>query len=176
MQRPPVHIFARVTSASTLLMIMTGAAVTNLHGQPDQAEFDSIHLIAPIVVFVLIAALAIALGRSSASTSATYPASSLTKYLGWIALALATAEGGLGHHATGPGTGTLHATLAAFLFAALAGVVLITSPTWQREPEQVQDYGWPSLASSAAHPRFWSRFKLGSAPASGTVPSECCRI
>jgi hypothetical protein len=133
MQRPRAHIFALAIAAAMLLLAMSGAAVTSLHDQPTQAGYESFHLIFSIVVFVLILALAIVLARTKSQAA------------GWTALAIATAEGGLGHHASGPVTGTLHAILAAVLFAALSAIVLSTSRTWSQEPELVRDYGWPSL-------------------------------
>lgn len=133
MQRSRVHVFAMIATAAMLLLVMSGAAVTSLHDQQAQAGYESFHLIFSIVVFVLILALAVVLARTP------------SKAAGWTALAIAIAEGGLGHHASGQVTGTLHAILAALLFAALAAIVLMTSNTWNRDPERVRDYGWPSL-------------------------------
>jgi cytochrome c oxidase assembly protein subunit 15 len=43
----------------------------------------------------------------------------------------------------------LHACLAQLCFALVCCAALLTSPEWTRPPQQVHDYGWPSLRSLA---------------------------
>jgi heme A synthase len=43
-----------------------------------------------------------------------------------------------------------HATLAHAVTAGFAAFALMTMPFWEREPEYVRDYGWPSMRSLAA--------------------------
>jgi hypothetical protein len=133
MVRSRVHWVSVVTAVANLLLVMTGAAVTSLHGQPNQIAADLFHQVVAVVVVILIIALAIMLARTR------------HKILGWTVLGISIIQGGFGHHASGPVAGTTHAILGAILFAATAAVVLVTSPTWERDPELVQDYGWPSL-------------------------------
>src|SRR5580693_7731807 len=110
----------------TLLLVMTGAAVTSSHDVPRQALFQTIHLAVGVIdIFLLLG---------------------LSKRAGWSVLTVAGVEAALGWYgAAGPVTGTLHAFLAALVFAAVAAISLRTSPSWQRDPDLVQDYGRPSL-------------------------------
>src|SRR5947209_11213024 len=131
--RSRAYIFAIITAIVTLLLVMSGGAVTSLHDQPHQAEFDRQHLFGSIPGFIVILVLAILAAKTRA------------RVWGWMALVLATVQGGIGHHSSGPILGTIHATLGAVLFTVVAAVALMTSAAWDREPELVRDYGWPSL-------------------------------
>jgi hypothetical protein len=130
MKSSRLHRYAVFVACCTLLLLMSGAAVTSSRG------FQSVHTAAAAVGTLPIAGLCIWLFRTRAA---------------WGTLALVIVDGGLGSF-SGPIMGTLHAFLAALLFAAVAAISLFTSPSWEREPEFVQDYGWPSLRflSSAA--------------------------
>jgi hypothetical protein len=121
---------------------MSGAAVTSSHDQPREALFENVHLVVAGVDILLIAGLC------------------LWRRAGWSVLAVLTADAGLGKF-RGPVAGTLHAGLAALLFASVAAMVLLTSPSWQREPEMVQDYGWPSLRSLSAAAAFLVAVQVG---------------
>ncbi len=105
----------------TILVAMSGAAVTSSRG-----FFQNVHIAAGVVDAVLIASL------------------SFWRRRGWEILALVLADAGLGKF-QGPVGGTLHACLGALLVAGVAAICLSTSNSWQSAPEQVQDYGWPSL-------------------------------
>ncbi len=61
----------------------------------------------------------------------------------------------------GPAAGTLHAGLAALLFAAVAAIAQFTSPSWQRAPELAQDYGWPSLRTLSSAAAFLVAVQIG---------------
>jgi hypothetical protein len=111
---------------------MTGAAVTSLHNRSGQPAADRFHGWFSIAVAVLILSLAIVLLQVHG------------KPLGTMAIGIALMQGWLGPRASGPLFGTLHAILGAILFASLSAIVLVTSRSWQRDPELVQDYGWPS--------------------------------
>jgi hypothetical protein len=119
-----VKHYAVFVACCTLLVVMTGAAVTSAK----QGLFENVHIIAAIVDSLLIIGLCI--GRRA----------------GWSTLAILLGDAGLGKF-QGPVWGTLHAVLGALLFASVAAVVLYTSSSWQREPELVRDYGRPSLRS-----------------------------
>lgn len=116
--------FAIFVAFCTLLVVMTGAAVTSAK----QGPFENVHIIAAIVDSLLIVGLC------------------LWRRAGWSMLAILLADAGLGKF-QGQVWGTLHAVLGALLFASVAAVVLFTSSSWQREPELVRDYGRPSLRS-----------------------------
>lgn len=98
---------------------MSGAAVTTSHGM-----YRDLHLAAAVVDALLILGLAIWARK-------------------WIALAMVVVAAAT--PASGPVLGTAHAVLGAMLFATVAGIALSTSKAWEREPECVKDYGWPSL-------------------------------
>jgi hypothetical protein len=123
MKRTRLHLFSMFVVGWTLLTIMSGAAVTSSRGL-----FQNAHMMAGLIDAVLIAGLVIWRRR------------------GWSILALVAAEAGSGK------LGFVHACLAALLFASVAAINLFTSPSWQEDPELVQDYGRPSLRflSSAA--------------------------
>jgi hypothetical protein len=112
-----VHLYARFVAGCTLLVVMSGAAVTTAHGL-----YQNIHLAAAAVDALLILGLAVWARR-------------------WGVLAILVVEGAT--RASGPVLGTAHAVLGAMLFAAVAAICLQTS--WQGEPERVRDFGWPSL-------------------------------
>ena len=75
------------------------------------------------------------------------------KRLGWLTLALALLQDSVGHAAVFaliPRTaGIAHALMAPLFFAAVVAIAVVTSPPWNRGPEHVLDYGWPSMRSLA---------------------------
>jgi hypothetical protein len=127
LRRSRLYLYALFVARCTLLLVMSGAAVTSSRDLPRQALFHHIHLAVAGADTLLIAGLFVWVPRA-----------------GWSALAIVIADAGLGL-LSGPVAGTLHAFLALLLLASVAGICLSTSPSWQREPELVQDYGWPSL-------------------------------
>lgn len=128
LRRSRLHLYAVCVAICTILVTMSGAAVTSSRG-----VFQNLHIATGVVDSVLVAGLCIWHRR------------------GWSVLALIVAEAGFGRF-QGPVGGTLHACLGALLVAGISTIALSTSNSWQSEPEQVQDYGWPSLRflSSAA--------------------------
>jgi hypothetical protein len=121
MKRSRLHQYALFAAFFTLLLVMSGASVTSSRG-----HFQNVHEAAGVADALMIAALCIWRRR------------------GWSILAVVMVDAGLGKF-DGPLAGTLHAWLAAILFAGVASICLSTSPDWQRDPELVQDYGRPSL-------------------------------
>jgi hypothetical protein len=118
----------RFVALCTLLVVMSGAAVTSSNG-----HYKNIHLVAGIADILLIASLR-----------------------RWSVLALAAVEATIGWFgASGPVTGTLHACLAAVLFAWISVSPSITCP------EQVQDYGRPSLRTLSAMAAFLVLVQVG---------------
>jgi hypothetical protein len=119
-----VRAYAILTACCTLLAIISGAALTS----SKDLVFQTPHTIVAIVDSILIVGLCV------------------WRRAGWTSLGLLVADAILGKF-QGPVWGTLHAILAALLFTSIAAVVLFTSSSWQRDPDQVQDYGRPSLRS-----------------------------
>jgi hypothetical protein len=135
-----LHWFAILIALGILVLIATGAAVTSLHDQPGRhAAIADVHrdiavaMALPGAIFFIWFALA---GRWRILASAAI-------------LAAGSAEAWLGTErelASSPATiGTTHAWLGAMLFGSIAAIVWSTSAAFQRAPELVQDYGWPSL-------------------------------
>ena len=116
--------YAVFVACCTLLVVMSGAAVTSSHD-----HYRTLHTAAAVVDAVLIGGLC------------------AWRRAGWGSLALLAVDAGLGWFQGGPVTGTLHAVLAALLFASIVAVALP-----QGELDLVRDYGRPSLRflSSAA--------------------------
>jgi hypothetical protein len=117
---------------SMLVLVMSGAALTSSRDHSRWPGLLTVHVAVAIASALLTLGVAIAFSR-----------------FGWIVLCALLLEIGLGYplKATGPVAGTLHAVLGTLLVAALSAVALVTSRSWQRDPELVQDYGWPSLKS-----------------------------
>ncbi|MEO8098123.1 MAG: hypothetical protein ABI811_10510 [Acidobacteriota bacterium] len=71
--------------------------------------------------------------------------------LSWLLCLSVAVQGLLGAIPADPASmglvGTLHALLAQLLFAGSAALVVATSVSWSREPQIIEDYGWPSLRS-----------------------------
>jgi heme A synthase len=128
--------FSRFAACAVLLLVMTGAAITSSRDRPPLPWLSTVHEAVAIAVSLLLVVLVIALFRYS------------QWLIGWVILALLATEIVSGHvpkHPEAQAIWTLHAIFSAFLFASVAVVALITSPPWQRDPDPVQDYGWPSL-------------------------------
>jgi hypothetical protein len=142
MKRSRLHWYAVFVAVCTLLVVMSGAAVTSSHDQPREGVLENVHLVVAGVDILLIVGLC------------------TWRRAGWSVLAVLAADAGLGKF-HGPVAGTLHAGLAALLFASVAAMVLLTSPSWQREAELVQDYGWPSLRSLSAAAAFLVAVQVG---------------
>jgi hypothetical protein len=144
MRRSRINLLSISAALSILILVMTGAAVTSSHGQARMAWLTTLHTGIAIAAALLMIGLAIAVKR-----------------LSWIVPLALVPEMLLGYFPAGPVTGALHAILAAFLFAAVSAIALATSPSWQRDPESVQDHGWPSLKSLSAIASFLVAVQVG---------------
>jgi hypothetical protein len=119
-----VKRYAVFVACCTLLVVMSGAAVTSSHDR-----YQKLHTVVAVVDALLVGGLCV------------------WRRAGWISLAVLAVDAVLGWFQGGAVTGTLHAGLAALLFASVAVMALP-----QRELDLVRDYGRPSLRflSSAA--------------------------
>jgi len=157
MQRSRLHLFAQLVAFCTFLLVLTGAGVTSSENPGKQplarlGLFENAHRAAGMAEVLLVIILSIWISRVDRRAWVIR--------LVWITFAVGVLEVGMGEGALGrhahessvAAIGTLHACIAALLFAAFAAIALATSPTWNSDPELVQDYGWPSLRflSSAA--------------------------
>jgi hypothetical protein len=144
MRRSRINLLSISAALSILILVMTGAAVTSSHGQARLAWLAMLHTGIAIAVALLVIGLTIAVKR-----------------LGGIVLLVLLPDMLLGYVPAGPVPGALHAILAAFLFAAAAAIALVTSPSWERDPESVQDHGWPSLKSLSTIASFLVAIQVG---------------
>jgi heme A synthase len=149
-ERPPedsrLHRYAVLVAFCSLAVVISGAAVTSSRNQAGQIRFEGPHTVAGIALALPTVGLLIWLARVDKRPWLIRLAS--------ITFAVEVLEGGLGtlhlQGTAGAATGTLHAWLAALLVVLFAAIALFTSPAWNRDPELVQDYGWPSLRSLSA--------------------------
>jgi heme a synthase len=138
-----LHRFAILLAALSLLLIVDGALV--VPGTQPAPQTLSLHRLAGFALDTLTVVLVIWLVAADSRRQ--------TRNLGWIVLIIAIAEGVAGLasvQAAVPRTaGIAHACLAQMFFAAMIAVALVTSAAWNRGPEFVNDYGWPSMRSLA---------------------------
>lgn len=139
--RPWLHPFAIFVALCALIAIVLGAVVTSLERpiaatpaaiRPAAMSFEFWHHIAGGVAIVLMLILAVVLR--------TQP--------GWIGLAAGILDGALGvTRQASPSI--LHAVLAQIFFGCIVAVAVITSASWNRGPEPIDDTWRPSLRSLA---------------------------
>jgi hypothetical protein len=134
---PWLHRSAIVVAFCALIAIAAGAVVTSLY-RPIAASgaisinpaFEFWHHMVGGVAVVLMLALAIALRSQFA----------------WLALAAGIVDAGLGF--TGQAFASiLHALLAQIFFGLIVAVAVMTSESWGRGPDPIQDSWRPSLRS-----------------------------
>jgi heme a synthase len=116
-----------------LMAVLSGAIVTS-SGVPG-GGFERLHEIVAGIASVVIAVLGIWMIAKRLAP------------LGWFLLAILLFEGALGSFQQDPALGILHACLGQILFAATVAAAVSTSSAWTKEPELVEDHGWPSLGS-----------------------------
>jgi hypothetical protein len=156
MNRSRLHLLAILASFSMLVLVISGAVITSsAQAHPSQPGLLTIHSALAIAIALLITGLVVALARISPPRLTWFGCITLVALLFEILMA------DLLKATSGPFTGTLHATLAAFLVAALSAMALVTSPSWQRDPDLVQDYGWPSLKSLSTVASFLVAVQVG---------------
>jgi heme A synthase len=129
-ERPGLYGCAVCAAVCGLLAVLSGAMVTS-----GADVFKQLHEIVAGIASVAIAILGIWM-------IAKQPVK-----LGWTLLALLLTEGALGPLQQGAAVGVLHACLGQILFAATVAAAVYTSSSWAKEPELVEDHGWPSLGS-----------------------------
>jgi heme A synthase len=143
MKNPWLFRLAILLAITVLALIVDGALV-GPGAQPTPAAMST-HRIAATAVSLLALGLILWVIFKDSRPQA--------RRLGWITLALAVLQDSVGHAAVLsqlPRTaGIVHALLAPLFFAAVVAIAVVTSPAWNRGPEYVRDYGWPSNRSLA---------------------------
>jgi heme A synthase len=139
--------FAAVLAALAVLLVTTGALVTSIRssapaGSPPPS--DSIHRFAAILTGI--AAVGVAL---LASASGKRPQLRLGSMAGVAIFGVAAIVGVASEGNAPAGARIAHAILAPVFLAISVGIAAASGPAWQREPELVKDYGWPSMRSLA---------------------------
>ena len=136
--------YAILLAVCTLLLLMSGAAVTDYYGvsQPP-ALLAQGHQVAAILVGLLAIGLVVWLAASAQP--------GWLQRLAWIALALFLVDGALGKSsfllALPRTVSILHAFLAQLFFALTVAIPVLTSSGWKLGADPVKDQGWPSLRS-----------------------------
>jgi heme A synthase len=143
---PGLHLYAILVALCALIAIALGAIVTSLlrpiagpiAARPAAAaSFESWHHMAGGVTVVLMLGLAIGLSTQ----------------LGWIGLGAAILDGVLGARAITSAlpqiSGILHALLGQIVFGMVVAIAVMTSASWKRGPEPIEDTWRPSLRSLA---------------------------
>jgi heme A synthase len=142
-ERSRLHPFAVSAAVVCLLGILSGAAVTGSaasRGVGPGPALQQLHQIVASIAAVVIAVVGIWM-------VAKLPSSQAGRRLGWTLLVILLTEGGLGSFQRAPALGILHALLGQILFAMTVAAALFTSSAWNKEPDLVEDHGWPSLGS-----------------------------
>lgn len=139
-----MYRYATLLAICSLLLLMSGAAVTDYNGGPKPpALLAQGHEAAAVLVGLLTIGLAVWLAASA------QPA--WLQRLGWIALALLVADDALGTRSlllALPRTVSIfHGFLAQLFFAFTVAIMGFTSSGWKRGADPVKDQGWPSLRS-----------------------------
>jgi cytochrome c oxidase assembly protein subunit 15 len=161
-QNPWLHRYATLVAVCTLFLVIAGASVTSKeaglsvpdwplsYGQviPQMTGgvlFETGHRMIATVVGTLTIILAIWIARVEKRA--------WMRRLGWLALGGVVAQGLLGGATVlllQPAPISIaHACLAQLFFSVTVAIAVFTSRKWQRGPEPVEDYGWPSLRSLA---------------------------
>jgi heme A synthase len=139
-----LHPFAVFVAVSALIAIVLGAVVTGLERPIAAAPAASVnpafefwHHMTGGVVVVLMLGLAIGLSTQ----------------LGWIGLGAGILDGVLGARAITNAlpqlSGILHALLAQVFFGTIVAGAVMTSASWRRGPDPIEDSWRPSLRSLA---------------------------
>jgi cytochrome c oxidase assembly protein subunit 15 len=153
-----LHRYALLLAVCTLFLVVAGAEVTShqaglsvpdwplSYGQvmPPMTGgvfFEHGHRIVATTVGLLTIVLAIWLARSERRA--------WMRRLGWIALGAVIVQGVLGGLTVllllPPAVSVAHACLAQLFFSTTVALAVFTSRSWQRGPQPVDDFGWPSM-------------------------------
>jgi heme A synthase len=144
-ENPWLYRYAIFVALFALIAVVLGAVVTSLErpiavnsAVSIDPAFDFWHHMAGGVAVLLMLGLAIALRTQ----------------FGWIALAAGIIDGVLGARAITYAlpqlSGILHALLAQVFFGVIVAIGVMTSASWKRGPEPIEDNWRPSLRSLAA--------------------------
>jgi heme A synthase len=141
---PGLHRYALLVAVCTLLLLMTGAAITDYDGGPEPpAILVQGHTAGAVLVGLLMLGLAIWLSASARP--------GWLKRGCWTSFAILLSDAALGMRSllrAHPQTvSLLHAFDAQLVFASTVAIVLFTSSAWKRGIDPVKDQGWPSLRS-----------------------------
>ncbi len=142
--RPWLHRYATFAAVCALVAIAAGAVVTSLErpiatnaAVSINPAFEFWHSIAGGIAVVLV--LGLALGFRG--------------QFGWIALMAGLVDAALGARAITNAlpqlSGILHAVLAQVFFGAIVAIAVMTSASWKRGPEPIEDTWRPSTRSLA---------------------------
>jgi heme A synthase len=141
MKNPSLHRYAVLVAGSTLLLILSGAAITSMEGLPGAAAtvpapmwMETAHRILGSVVLLSTVALLWLVRKDQRGGLKWTAATAFVLCAGEAFLGNQAAN--LGNQAAGalPMIGVLHALLAQLLFTATAAVALLTAP----QPEKVK--------------------------------------
>ena len=144
-----LHRYSMLVAFCVLLVLIAGAIVTSLERPispvpsmpttPAAVSFESWHRLGALFVAVLIAGLAVWLGKASKDSG--------LRQLGWIVLSIFVVEGALGIalRSLSPLTDILHALIGPISLAAVALVTVFTSARWKRGPNFIEDSWRPPL-------------------------------
>jgi len=148
-ENPWLHRYAIFVAFCALIAILLGAVVTSLerpiagpiaevqNSAAAAASFEVWHHMAGGIVVVLM--LGLALGFRG--------------QLGWIGLGAGILDGLLGAKAITQAlpqlSGILHAVLAQIFFACMVAIAVVTSESWKRGPQPIEDSWRPSMRSLA---------------------------
>lgn len=141
MQTSGLHRYSLAVAALTLLLVITGAAVTSVQRDslvPATPE-QQIHRWVALAVSLLTIGLAFRLSRVS-----DRPA--LAK-LGWAALALVVVQAVIGMLA--PSAAAIHAVLAQIFFGVTVAIAVVTSAEWSGPAEHIEDQMRPPMPTLA---------------------------
>jgi heme a synthase len=139
---PWLHRYAIFVAVCALIAIAAGAIVTSLErpiatnaAVSINPAFESTHHMIGGVVVILVLGLALGFKRP----------------FGWIALGAGLVDAFLGARAITNAlpqlSGILHALLAQIFFGAIVAIAVMTSASWKRGPEPIEDTWRPSMWS-----------------------------
>lgn len=147
-----LHRFALLTALFALAAIVAGAVVTSIE-RPIQATAAVTASSTFLAWHQVIASLAVLLSAALAVWLTVRKADRSLRQTGALALLACALEGALGTpgflRSALPLSGVLHALLAYFFFAAVVIVCVLTSESWSRAPELIEDTWRPSMRSLA---------------------------
>ena len=153
-----LHLYSILVAVVTFCLIVSGAMVANQDG-----AYGGWHRAIGAITAGLVIGLAVWLAVTKTHE--------WLRRLGRAAAAVTIADAGLGLLAgppsapASPMAAMAHAFLAPILLALLAAIALATSRSWQGDPIQIQDQGWPPLRGVARNTLALVVIQVGLGPA-----------